>query len=69
MALDASSQLPFTGADLRPLVLLGIALVVLGGFLLTTVEWRRRLLRRAAAVRADQMTDGLRRASAWFLGL
>ena len=39
--LDASTDLPFTGADLPPLVLLGIVLILLGGFLLTTVKSRR----------------------------
>jgi hypothetical protein len=67
--LDASTDLPFTGADLPPLVLLGIVLILLGGFLLTTVESRRRLLRRAAVIRADQVNDGVRRTSSWFLGL
>jgi hypothetical protein len=61
--------LPFTGADLRPFVLVGMVLILLGGFLLTTVESRRRLLRRAAAIRADQVKDGVRRTSSWFLGL
>jgi hypothetical protein len=67
--LDAATQLPFTGADLRPFVLLGIVLVLAGALLLTTVESRRRLLRRAAAIRTDQVRDGVRRTSSWFLGL
>lgn len=64
-----ATQLPFTGADLRPLVLLGTLMIILGGFLLSTVESRRRLLRRATAVKLDQVKDGARKTSSWFLGL
>jgi len=65
----AATQLPFTGADLRPLVLLGSMMIILGGFLLSTVESRRRMLRRASAVKLDQVKDGARKTSSWFLGL
>ena len=65
----AASQLPFTGADLRPLIILGSAMILLGGFLLSTVESRRRTLRRASAIRLDHVKDGAQRASSWFLGL
>jgi hypothetical protein len=65
----ASSQLPYTGADIRPLLFLGVALILLGGFLITTVESRRRLLRRATAVRMENVKDGARKTSDWFLGL
>jgi hypothetical protein len=61
--------LPFTGADLRPLVLLGSMMIILGGFLLSTVESRRRMLRRASAIKLDQVKDGARKTSSWFLGL
>jgi hypothetical protein len=64
-----SSQLPFTGADIRPMVLIGIALVLLGVLLITTVESRRRMLRRVAAVRMERVREGARRTSDWFLGL
>jgi hypothetical protein len=64
----AAAQLPFTGIDLRPLVILGIVLMILGGLLLSTVESRRRMLRRASAIGLD-VKDGARRTSSWFLGL
>lgn len=64
-----ATQLPFTGADLRPLVLLGSMMIILGGFLLSTVESRRRMLRRASAIKLDQVKDGARKTSSWFLGL
>jgi hypothetical protein len=64
-----AAQLPFTGADLRPLVLLGTMMIILGGFLLSTVESRRRMLRRASAIKLDQVKDGARKTSSWFLGL
>jgi len=68
-AAAASATLPFTGLDLRPLLVLGSALILLGGLLLSSYESRRRLLRRAAAVRPSHITSGARRASSWFLGL
>jgi hypothetical protein len=68
-ATPAAAQLPFTGFDLKPLVLLGSALILFGGLLLTTVESRRRALQRAAAIRLDDVREGTRKASSWFLGL
>jgi hypothetical protein len=68
-AEKSSAQLPFTGANLKPLVILGVGLMMLGGLLLTTVESRRRLLQRAGAVRLGSVKDGARRTSSWFLGL
>jgi hypothetical protein len=68
-ATAAAAQLPFTGLDIRPLILLGSALILFGGLLLTTVESRRRALQRASAVRLDDVREGTRRASSWFLGL
>jgi hypothetical protein len=68
-ATSTATQLPFTGVDLRPLVLLGTLMIIIGGFLLSTVESRRRLLRRATAVKLDQVKDGARKTSSWFLGL
>jgi hypothetical protein len=65
----AAAQLPFTGLNLKPLVLLGSTLILLGGMLLTTVESRRRALQRAAAIRLDDVREGTRKASSWFLGL
>jgi microcystin-dependent protein len=68
-SVTPASQLPFTGADLRPLIILGSVMILLGGFLLSTVESRRRTLRRASAIRLDHVKDGAHRASSWFLGL
>lgn len=65
----ASATLPFTGVDLRPLLILGSTLILVGGLLLSSFESRRRLLRRAAAVRPSHVASGARRASSWFLGL
>jgi hypothetical protein len=64
----AAAQLPFTGMDPRPLLIFGVTLMALGSVLLSTVESRRRLLRRAAALRIDHVKDGARRTSSWFLG-
>jgi hypothetical protein len=68
-ATPAAAQLPFTGLDIKPLVLLGSALILFGGLLLTTVESRRRALQRAAAIRLEDVREGTRKASSWFLGL
>ena len=64
----ATAQLPFTGLDFKPLAILGSALVILGGLMLSTVESRRRMLRRATAIKLDDVKDGARRTSSWFLG-
>jgi hypothetical protein len=63
----ALSQLPFTGIDLEPLVLIGMALVAAGLLLATRIEERRQALRRlhyAAQVQRVRAS----RASRWFLG-
>jgi len=65
----AAAQLPFTGLDIRPMIILGSALILFGGLLLTTVESRRRALRRASAIRLEHLKEGTRRTSSWFLGL
>jgi hypothetical protein len=62
-------ELPFTGANFTPLVILGGAMTILGALLISTVESRRRLLRRAAAIRVDDVKEGARKTSSWFLGL
>jgi len=67
-ATVAAAQLPFTGLDIRPMILVGAALVLFGGLLLTTVESRRRALRRASAIRLEHLKEGSRRTSSWFLG-
>jgi hypothetical protein len=65
----ATPTLPFTGANTKHLLFLGMALILLGGSLLTTMESRRRMLRRASALRVEQVKQGAGRASSWFLGL
>jgi hypothetical protein len=50
------------------LIILGVGLMLLGGLLLSTVESRRRMLRRAEAITLD-VKDGARKTSSWFLGL
>lgn len=63
------TQLPFTGLDIKPLALVGTGLILSGSLLLTTVESRRRALRRATALRPGHVKNGARRAGYWFLGL
>ena len=66
---NSSSQLPFTGADITPLLVAGTALVLLGLFILTTLEQRRRALRRLSqSARAVPVGEYTNRASHWFLG-
>ncbi len=63
----AISQLPFTGIDLKPMVLMGMALILSGLLLASRLEQRRRALRRlhfAARVQRERAS----RASRWFLG-
>jgi hypothetical protein len=67
-----TSTLPFTGTNVRMMLLLGFSLILLGIMLLTSMETRRRLLRRALPVDLtpvrDGVAEGARRASHWFLG-
>lgn len=63
------AQLPFTGADVRPLVLIGSALIVAGIYILTTLEQRRRTMRRmATSMRTSSAAGYATRTSRWFLG-
>ena len=65
----AAAELPFTGVNTKELLILGLALILLGASLLTTVESRRRMLRRANALRTEQLKNSAGRAGNWFLGL
>ncbi len=63
------TQLPFTGVDVKPLAIVGMSLVLLALSILTTLEERRRGLRRAGdAVRSGAVGLYESRASHWFLG-
>jgi hypothetical protein len=61
--------LAFTGTDVRPLVFIGAALVLLGFYIITTLEQRRRAMRRMAhAVRTSEVPGHATRVTRWFLG-
>lgn len=62
------AQLPFTGLDIRPLGILGVGLVLIGGMLASTAERRRHFLRRTGELRVDDVTHGVRRTGGWFVG-
>ena len=64
------TQLPFTGIDAKPMLIVGTTLVLLGLWLLSTLEQRRRALRRmGAAAQISSVAESASRASRWFLGL
>ena len=63
----SSGTLPFTGLSIPPLLFIGIALIVLGLAILSTLEQRRRALRRVGAVMAASAQYSSR-TSHWFLG-
>ena len=63
----AISQLPFTGIDLEPMALAGLASVLAGLLLATRLEERRRALRRLHVAAQVQRVRAAR-ASRWFLG-
>jgi len=65
---NGSNQLPYTGAPVRGLLLLGFTLLLVGGALLVSVESRRRMLRRVRTVRVEDVKDGTDRMTSWFLG-
>ena len=63
------AQLPFTGVDVRPLLLTGSALVLAGLYILTTLEQRRRaLMRVGASVRTNPVGVQTGRVTRWLLG-
>jgi hypothetical protein len=66
-ATAAPATLPFTGADVKPLVVIGAAMILFGLYILSSLEQRRRALRRLG----NAVSTGARqtsRASHWFLG-
>ncbi len=63
------AQLPFTGADVRPLIVIGSAFIVAGIYILTTLEQRRRAMRRMSySMRSSAAAGYATRTSRWFLG-
>lgn len=66
-ATTAPATLPFTGADLQPLVVIGAVLILAGLSILTSLEQRRRALRRVG-VAVSTGAQYSSRASHWFLG-
>jgi cobalamin biosynthesis Mg chelatase CobN len=64
-----TTQLPFTGADVRPLAIVGTLLIIFGLYILTTLEQRRRVLRRMSYSMRSGSAAGFRiRTTRWFLG-
>lgn len=69
VAQTTLERLPFTGVDVKPLAIVGTFLILLGLNILTTLEQRRRALRRVGyAVRSSPASEFASRASRWFLG-
>ncbi len=63
----APAILPFTGTDIKPLLIVGAVLVLAGLSILTSLEQRRRALRRLGTI-AVTGAGYSSRASHWFLG-
>lgn len=61
------ATLPFTGLNVKPLALIGTTLIIIGLLILTTLEQRRRALRRLSVV-VRTGPEHASRASRWFLG-
>lgn len=69
VAQTTLERLPFTGVDVKPLAIVGTFLILLGLNILTTLEQRRRAMRRVGyAVRSSPASAYASRASRWFLG-
>jgi hypothetical protein len=69
VAKTTPAQLPFTGIDVRPLAIVGLSLMLFGLSLLTTLEQRRRTLRRFRyATKSNPASSYASRALRWFLG-
>jgi hypothetical protein len=66
-AAASPATLPFTGLDVKPLIFVGAALILVGLFILTGLEQRRRALRRIGNV-VNTGAEYSSRASHWFLG-
>ena len=65
----AVAELPFTGADIRPVAFVGVVLIMLGFYILTTLEQRRRAFRRMAySMRSSPAAGVATRTTRWFLG-
>ncbi len=63
------SQLAFTGANLAALAIAGSVLLLAGIYVLTSIEQRRRALRRAGrAMSPESVGAGAVKMSNWFMG-
>ncbi len=62
------AALPFTGVDVKPLMIAGSFLILLGLSLQSTVERRRALRSAVASVRSSRAAAGWTRTARWFLG-
>ena len=68
-AQTASATLPFTGPDVKPLLVVGAALVLAGLYILTSLEQRRRAMRRLGlSVRSSAAVRYTSGTTRWFLG-
>ncbi len=68
-AKPGPSQLAFTGAEIVPLAIGGLALLFAGIYILTSLEQRRRALRRASkAMTPESVSAGAVKMSNWFMG-
>jgi hypothetical protein len=66
-AAASPATLPFTGVDVKPLAFVGAAMILIGLFILTSLEQRRRALRRVGNA-VNTGAEYSSRASHWFLG-
>jgi hypothetical protein len=65
----STAQLAFTGVNVPPLAIAGSALLIAGIYIVTTIEQRRRALRRARrAVTSESVGAGAVRMTDWFMG-
>jgi hypothetical protein len=63
------AQLPFTGVNVKPLVLVGSGLILAGLYVLTTIEQRRRALMRVGySVRTNPVGVHTGRITRWLFG-
>jgi hypothetical protein len=65
----STSELAFTGANIAPLAIAGSALLLASIYILTSLEQRRRALRRASkAITPESVGAGAVKMTNWFMG-